>query len=194
MRNLLFAWIMTIPVILASCSKQKTVHICYESTSSILSYGADKLAGALRSSGFAVEFCQKNHPLTSGIVFINQEQDLNEQQENLISSNVPDLHPDGFKLVKDGEILYVLAKTERGCLYGIMDLVEQLGPSFDFTEVEERQVDPAFSFRAIKFNLPWAPYRPGPATDLHMETCRDLKFWESYLDMMVENRFNALSL
>ena len=29
---------------------------------------------------------------------------------------------------------------------------------------------------------------------MHTETCRDLKFWEKFLDMMVENRFNVLSL
>jgi hypothetical protein len=49
-------------------------------------------------------------------------------------------------------------------------------------------------FRAIKFNLPWDSYRRSPALQLHMETCRDPKFWESFLDMMVENRFNKLTL
>jgi hypothetical protein len=75
-----------------------------------------------------------------------------------------------------------------------MDLVEQLGQDSDLARLEERQVNSAISFRAIKFNLPWSPYRPGPATEVHMETCRDLDFWESFLDMMVENRFNALNL
>ena len=47
---------------------------------------------------------------------------------------------------------------------------------------------------ALKFNLPWVSYRAGESLSLHKETCRDLAFWEEFLDMMVDNRFNALTL
>ena len=79
-----------------------------------------------------------------------------------------------------------------GLLYGSMNLLEQLrgGPS-SVTNFEETA---RFPFRALKFNLPWVSYRDGKAIRLHSETCRDLKFWESFLDMMVDNRFNALTL
>lgn len=30
--------------------------------------------------------------------------------------------------------------------------------------------------------------------DQHYEICKDLKYWEKFMDMMVENRFNALTL
>ncbi len=60
--------------------------------------------------------------------------------------------------------------------------------------MKPKAVNPALGFRAIKFNLPWSPYRPGEATELHYDRCRDLGFWEEFLDMMVENRFNALTL
>ncbi len=53
---------------------------------------------------------------------------------------------------------------------------------------------PALAFRGIKFNTPWDTYRPSSALDQHYDTARDLKFWERFLDMMVENRFNAVSL
>jgi hypothetical protein len=58
----------------------------------------------------------------------------------------------------------------------------------------EGTAQPRFAFRAVKFNLPWSPYRVGQATDLHIRTCRDLGFWERFPDMMVSNRFNALTL
>lgn len=62
--------------------------------------------------------------------------------------------------------------------------------------VEEKLSNPRFEFRAIKFNLPWSSYRPSenPAMSLHTETCRSLRFWQRFLDMMAENRFNVLSL
>ncbi|HET7809846.1 MAG TPA: hypothetical protein VFL16_04670, partial [Steroidobacteraceae bacterium] len=53
---------------------------------------------------------------------------------------------------------------------------------------------PALAFRGIKFNTPWDSYRPSSALDQHYATVRDLEFWEAFLDMMAENRFNAISL
>lgn len=191
MKNLLFVWTI---FILASCAKPKPVHICYNSSSAILSYGVDKLTNSLRSSGLKVEFCKENHARANGIVIVSQGKNHHDQFQKFTSSKISALQHDGFELKKDGKILSVSSKTERGCLYGLMDIIEQLGPSGNFVGVKEKQIVPALSFRGIKFNLPWSPYRPGPATELHMETCRDLQFWESYLDMMVENRFNALSL
>jgi hypothetical protein len=38
------------------------------------------------------------------------------------------------------------------------------------------------------------PYRVGPRMDEHLEVCRDLNFWQKYIDQMAENRFNILSL
>ncbi len=194
MRKILNLFAVVIIIVLASCSESKRTHICFNAASSIISYGANRLSSLLESTGYTVETCQDSHGINHRIVILTFEQDLDEPEQKLVSSNVLGLMPDGFKIVIESQIIYVLARTDRGGMYGIMDLVEQLGPSCDFSKIEGRQIDPAFSFRAIKFNLPWSPYRPGPATEVHMETCRDLKFWESFLDMMVENRFNALSL
>ena len=36
-------------------------------------------------------------------------------------------------------------------------------------------------------------YRTSPVLEQHRETCKDLIFWEAYLDMMAGNRFNVLS-
>lgn len=194
MRKISNLFIVVVIVILASCLESKRTHLCYNSESSIISYGANRLSTLLESTGYTVETCQDNHDITHRIVILTVGEDLDEVEQKLVLSNVSGLKPDGFKIMMEDQVIYVLAKTERGGMYGIMDLVEQLGPLCDFSKIEGVQIDPAFSFRAIKFNLPWSPYRPGPATELHMETCRDLKFWESFLDMMVENRFNALSL
>ncbi len=82
---------------------------------------------------------------------------------------------------------------ERGLLYGCLTLLEQLrtGGTRAVVSVEERA---RFPFRAIKFNLPFMSYRNGEALSLHTETCRDLAFWEAWLDMMAHNRFNTLTL
>ena len=94
----------------------------------------------------------------------------------------------------DGPIVIVSAHDETGAMYGIFDLGQQLRTETPLDAVEERTTNPEVPFRAIKFNLPWSPYRDGRQTEIHHETCRDLDFWREFLDMMAHNRFNALTL
>jgi hypothetical protein len=82
----------------------------------------------------------------------------------------------------------------RGAMYGVLEMVEQIRFGTPLEKIAERRVLPRMEFRAIKFNLPFAAYRTSFAIEQHQETCKDLKFWEAFLDMMAENRFNALTL
>ena len=61
-------------------------------------------------------------------------------------------------------------------------------------EIRARREAPRLEFRGVKFNTPWDTYRPSSALDQHYATARDVRFWEAFLDMLVENRFNAISL
>jgi len=98
-----------------------------------------------------------------------------------------------YKWSAEKGILYILALESAGAINGIIDLSSELVES-TFYEIKEKVFLPSMEYRIIKFNLPWSPYRNSEATTLHYETCKDLKFWEAYLDMMVENHFNVLSL
>lgn len=105
------------------------------------------------------------------------------------------LGAEGFRTVRgDKRQLVLESGGDTGAMYGLLDLAEQLRirPSLD--KVPQRTERPRFAFRAIKFNLPWMSYRKAEALQLHLETCRDLRFWRSFLDMMAENRFNTLTL
>jgi hypothetical protein len=101
---------------------------------------------------------------------------------------------DGFSLRKNGEAFAIHAENHRGIMYGILDLADQLDQGASLETVQDKSVRAHFPFRAIKFNLPWYSYRAGENLSLHVETCRDLDFWRAFLDMMVENKFNTLSL
>lgn len=101
---------------------------------------------------------------------------------------------DGFSLCKNGTSYTIRAENNRGIMYGILELVDQLQQGKVLDAISEKTISAHFPFRAIKFNLPWYSYRTGEHLALHTETCRDLEFWESFLDMMVENKFNTLSL
>jgi hypothetical protein len=105
-----------------------------------------------------------------------------------------DIGAEGFRRGNSRQGLRITAGGERGAMYGVLDVAEQIRMGTPWKKIKERTVKAQFEFHAIKFNLPWAAYRTSLAIEQHQETCKDLKFWEAFLDMMVENRFNVLSL
>jgi hypothetical protein len=102
---------------------------------------------------------------------------------------------EGYTLLVPEENQVVLTASDpNGLLYGIHEISEQLSNGKRLNHIEQKEEKAAFPFRAVKFNLPWDSYRRSEALQMHQETCRDLAFWERYLDMMVQNRFNVLTL
>lgn len=110
-----------------------------------------------------------------------------------------------FKLAKIGRQGYfikrwkgkvlVIGADSTGAMYGGLDVKEQLESNGNnLAAVTEKKEEPRFAFRAIKFNLPYMAYRSNFCLTQQDMVVRDLKFWEKFLDMMAENRFNVLSL
>lgn len=56
---------------------------------------------------------------------------------------------------------YVGASEENGAMYGVLDVAEQVRMGVSPESIDGRTVDPELPSRAIKFNLPWSPYRVG---------------------------------
>ena len=104
------------------------------------------------------------------------------------------LAPESFTIVPHGKTIAITGGDARGLIYGALALREQLSNGTPIEKITRSQAKPALPFRGIKFNTPWDTYRPSSALDQHYATARDLKFWEAWLDMMVENRFNAFTL
>jgi hypothetical protein len=104
------------------------------------------------------------------------------------------LGKEAFSIKPEGKVITVLGGDERGMIYGALALAEAVRNGTPLAGVEATEGKPDLEFRAIKLNLPWETYRPSSALDQHVKTARDLAYWEAFLDMMVENRFNAISL
>jgi hypothetical protein len=110
----------------------------------------------------------------------------------LASSN--SLGAEAFRIAVKDRTIEITGGDARGLIYGALALREQLQNGTPLAQVQAAREQPALAFRGIKFNTPWDTYRPSSALDQHYASARDLKFWEAWLDMMVENRFNAFSL
>ncbi|MEI9945795.1 MAG: hypothetical protein WDN26_16440 [Chitinophagaceae bacterium] len=108
---------------------------------------------------------------------------------------VEKLAAEGFRIIRKGEKLIVVGADEQGAMYGILDVAEQLeNNGGDIKLVKEKKEEPRMSFRGIKFNLPFMAYRSSISLTQQGYVIEDLKFWETFLDMMATNRYNVLSL
>jgi hypothetical protein len=104
------------------------------------------------------------------------------------------LDAESFSISPAGKTIAIAGGDNRGLIYGALALREQLLNGTPLERMAPVHARPALAFRGIKFNTPWDTYRPSSALDQHYATARDLAFWEAWLDMMVENRFNAFTL
>jgi hypothetical protein len=101
---------------------------------------------------------------------------------------------EAYSIERRGNQLIITGGDARGLIYGSLSVVEALQNGGSLQAIKSQSEKPHLALRAIKFDLPWDTYRHSAALDLHYETCRDTLYWKAFLDMMVANRFNALSL
>ncbi len=175
----LSTWVTSISVLLliSTGAFAQNVYIVSNKELPQAQYASGKLASALQEQGYTL---------------VNSANDY----DYLISLAVNDftLKKEAFSIIPEGRILSVYGGDERGMIYGALALVDELEKGTKLDAIKAVSEEPHLQFRAIKHNFPWDSYRPSKALDQHYETTRDLDYWEAFLDMMVENRFNALTL
>ena len=162
----------------AGSAHAERVSIEHDAGSPQASYAARRLGEALREGGHEVSFAK---PGGAGFAVRLRVQ--------------PDgLPAEGFALRPAAEALAIEGGDARGLIYGALAAAEALRNGTPLGEIRGSREAPRLALRAIKFNTPWDTYRPSSALDQHYATARDVRFWEAFLDMLVENRFNAISL
>ena len=111
-----------------------------------------------------------------------------------ITTKSTDAENEGYTLTISSNAINITGNDPNGTQYGILELSEQIKNSNSLEDLASKTESARFPFRAIKVNLPWDSYRRSEALQLHMATMQDIRFWESFLNMMAENRFNVLTL
>jgi hypothetical protein len=168
-----------------SGSLQEQVKVYSQTQSPQQGFGLERLATV-------VSLKPENSPDQADIVVVSSP----ELSATLnVSNEYSAVMSEGFSIKKiSRERIAVLSRDQMGAMYGILDIAEQIQLGKTVRTLEEKIVNPAVGFRGIKFNLPWNSYRRDESLQIHEKTLRDLKYWKSFLDMMAENRFNALTL
>jgi hypothetical protein len=111
------------------------------------------------------------------------------------SGDYESIKPEGYSIrrIQEKQIA-IVSSDQTGAMYGLMDIAGQLEMGKTIGTIHEKTINPAIEFRGIKFNLPWNSYRTDQSLQVHERTIRDLNFWKEFLNMMADNRFNALTL
>ncbi len=121
---------------------------------------------------------------------------LNEAQSDfriVLSLNNTSLSKEAYTLLPETKAI-TISGDGTGLIYGSLSLAEDLRNGIPLAHVRKRSESPKLAFRGIKFDLPWDTYRHSFSLDQHQQTCSDPNYWKDFLDMMVENRFNTLTL
>ncbi len=163
-------------IILFACSKENKVAIMLEDSLEGKEYAKKVLEAALGEHGYQVV----DAPKAGTYIRISLESEERGDE--------------AFQLNLSGSSLQLRGSDPNGLLYGVLHIKEQLALGNTIRSIAPYKASAHLPFRAIKFNLPWDSYRRSDALQLHQETVRDIAFWEKFLDMMAENRFNVLTL
>ncbi len=153
------------------------IFIEYDKSMPRASYAAGKLKSALSEKGYV-----EGDAYRRGMTVIR------------LAVDSADLGDEAWELKRKGKSIIISGGDERGMIYGALSLCESVRNGIKLNRIKAAGESPHFPLRAIKHNTPWYSYRPSSSLDQHYETVRDLKYWEAFLDMMVENRFNSLSI
>ncbi len=160
------------------------VSIVFDKSSKQVSFGAEHIAEAIGQSAISSARDDPDGLSRQGDITIR-----------VVGTEIlPMVHQEGFNIENLGTRLVISAIDEAGAMYGALDVAEQIKMGLSWEKIASKTVNPRFSVRAVKFNLPWSPYRNGEAMDRNVDVCRDLGFWKKFIDQMAENRFNLLSL
>ncbi len=189
------------PSMLTSTAVSGTVTFVFDTSSPRLRFAVERFERIIRGAGDSVRICDLSDERdAAGDIYVFSGTDERDKFPGMF----PELRteqsprPEGYLLrrmsVNGQKRFAVIAPDDNGAMYGLLDLKMQYFAGGGLSGIIERTVNPRFPFRAIKFNLPWSPYRSGEASSIHLSVCRDLAFWRDFLDMMAENRFNVLSL
>lgn len=174
MRKVLLVSIIVIMAFVTAANCQ-TVNLIYTKGSQQAAYAAGMLQKSLTKKGYTLK--TSNPAITISLTI-----------------NGANTSSEAYSIATDGKKVIITGGDERGMIYGSLSVAEEVRNGTRLENIKPRSEKTNYSLRAVKFDLPWDTYRHSQALDLHMETCKDVNYWEAFLDMMVENRLNSLSL
>ena len=164
-------------------------------------FAAGRIAKALeRSKRKCVTVDLSKSPKAADIAIIIGANDSNLAAGLLGKLTVDEsIEPQGFRIVRSGGKLCVLAGDASGAMYGGLDLAEQISFGVPLAKIPEKLIAPAIGRRGIKFNIPLDARTPsyddtGDAAQKNIVEMWNFEFWREFFDELAVCRYNTLTL
>lgn len=172
------------------------LHLAYNYKNESIVYAMARLKETTNLVVYNLQQLTSRPAIAPHLILISKSEFASFPLEGLTAQDFEVIRDEGFvfKWLPGHASLCLLYQDAIGAIYGLTEIREAWKSQHHLNSLENKIANPKLEYRIIKFNLPWSPYRNSEAVTLHESTCRDLRYWEKFLDMMVDNRFNALSL
>ena len=108
--------------------------------------------------------------------------------------------PQSFRIRKEGDrAITIVGGDELGCMYGGLELAEQITLGGGLDAVKEMARKPYIFRRGLKYNIPFDARGPsyddtGTAAQETIPVVWEFEFWEEFLNSLARNRYNVLTL
>jgi hypothetical protein len=108
--------------------------------------------------------------------------------------------PQSFRIQREGDrAIRIVYGDSLGAMYGGLELAEMIMLGGGLHAVQEKARKPYVLRRGLKFNIPFDGRTPsyddtGTAAQENIAVMWDFEFWRNFIDTMVRNRYNVLSL
>lgn len=169
-----FFFYLSLLILTVSCAKTNSVQLNYDDTSLQQQYATRKLSESLQEHGYVL---------------------VNNNGATTIEFKLDStLGKEAFSIKNQGNTLLLEGGDQTSLIYAANTIIENLKNGVQLKNIEDISESPKLAFRAIKYDLPWDTYRHSNALYQHQEVCKDLGYWEEFLDMLSYNRFNALTV
>ncbi|MGE4586486.1 MAG: glycoside hydrolase family 20 zincin-like fold domain-containing protein [Mangrovibacterium sp.] len=188
-------------IVFWGCSFNKeTVVIVSEQSNPREIFGVERLASQLNEAGYNVELLNEL-PNTEQTKIIIQHIGA-DSVKSAVSENeeVSSLSEEGYVIKTKEKDIYVVSGGTTGILYGCLYLADKIKEQKKLPRDIDIADQPEMVMRGTCIGLQKTEYLPGrrvyeyPYTPESFPWFYDKKLWIRYLDMMVENRYNALYL
>jgi len=186
------------------CNQSRQVIIIPVNSNVKTLYGIEKLNAQLEESGFKIidDYSEDRKGPKPVSIYVGLKSDslTGAVFETLKPGEAEkDIIPEGFSLLTNSSVVLIAGNDHSGTMYGCLELADHIKCTGTIPELDHSD-HPDMVLRGTCVGLQKTEYLPGrhvyeyPYTPENFPWFYDKALWINYLDLLVENRYNALFL
>lgn len=181
--------LLSLMILIVSCSKEKVIIVTDQKVSNRVSYGVDKLKSALESAKYDV-----------AVVTAEQSGNAKDFMIYITETSTDSLAKEGYSILSEANGIRIGGNNASGAMYGCMELISMIKDNGKLPENLNITDQPEMVLRGACVGVQKPYYLPGrtvyeyPYTEETFPWFYDKALWIEYLDMLAANKMNSLYL